>query len=74
DAGFAVEIAAQSLARFIWLEVESAGASDPDPIFSDNCFDLPAGRKAEVTVAAKGGWTLAKLRAALRARSIADSY
>jgi len=74
DAGFAVEITAQSLARFIWLELESESASDPTMIFSDNYLDLPAGRTAKVIIPATGGWTLERISAALRVRSVADSY
>ncbi len=74
DAGFAVEITAQNLARFVWLELESAGAGDPDLIFGDNYFDLPAGRTVKITVPAAEGWTLETLSAALRVRSVVDSY
>ncbi|MBN2003208.1 MAG: glycoside hydrolase family 2 protein [Anaerolineae bacterium] len=74
DAGFVVEITAQSLARFVWLELESGGAGDADLVLSDNYFDLPAGRTAKITIPASGNWELETLSAALHVRSIVDSY
>ena len=53
------------------LELSLAGA---DVIFSDNYFDLPAGRTVTVTCPLPAGWTLAQARAALTMRSVYDSY
>jgi beta-mannosidase len=59
----------QSLARFV--ELVLAGA---DVVFSDNFFDLPAGRPLTVTCALPEGWSLERARQALRVRSLYDSY
>ena len=64
-----IELAAKSLARFV--ELELAGA---DVVFSDNYFDLPAGRSVTVTCPLPEGWSLEQARAALRVRSLHDSY
>jgi beta-galactosidase/beta-glucuronidase len=83
--GFEIEVTAQRLARFVWLALEGA---DPwatsalseveglrtGPIFSDNYFDLPAGRAAVVTLPALEGWTAERVREALRVRSVVDSF
>jgi beta-mannosidase len=82
---FEIEVTAQRLARFVWLALEGA---DPwatsalseieefrtGPIFSDNYFDLPAGRAAVVTLPALEGWTAERVREALRVRSVVDSF
>jgi beta-mannosidase len=67
--GFEIEVTAQRLARFVWLALEGA-----DVVFSDNYFDLPAGRAAVVAVAAPEGWSVTSVQAALRVRSLTDSY
>ena len=64
-----VDVAARSLARLV--EVSLAGA---DVVFSDNYFDLPAGRLATVAAPWPAGWTLDQARAALSIRSVYDSY
>ncbi len=64
-----VDVAARSLARL--LEVSLDGT---DVVFSDNYFDLPAGRVATVSAPWPAGWTLAQARAALLIRSVYDSY
>ena len=69
DDVLSIEIKADSLARFIELEMEGA-----DIVFSDNYFDLPAGAAARITCALPDDWTLNKAQAALRARSLYDSY
>jgi beta-mannosidase len=69
EAGFAIEVTAKRLARFVWLELDGA-----DAIFSDNCFDLPAGRTVTVTLPALEGWTLQRVRESLRVRSLVDSF
>jgi len=63
------EVKAKSLARFV--ELALAGA---DAVFSDNYFDLPAGRTATVTCPLPAGWTLERARRALRVRSLYDSF
>jgi beta-mannosidase len=68
-AGLAIELTAQSLARLVELSLEGA-----DVVFSDNYFDLPAGRPVTVTCPLPAGWTLAQAQAALKLRSVYDSY
>ena len=60
---------AGSLARF--AELALAGV---DVVFSDNYFDLPAGRTVNVTCPVPPGWTLERARQALRVRSLYDSF
>jgi beta-mannosidase len=73
--GFAITVATENLARFVWLMLESADpALNTDVVFSDNYFDLPADRSVTVTIPAGEGWTLEKVQAALRVRSLVDSY
>jgi beta-mannosidase len=43
-------------------------------VFSDNYFDLPAGRTRVVSTPLPQGWTQQQARAALRMRSLFDSY
>jgi len=76
DGGFEIEVTAQRLARFVWLEVEGTDPSTTlrtGAIFSDNYFDLPAGRTATVTLPAPEGWTAERMRESLRVRSLVDS-
>jgi len=63
----AITLTAGALARFIELSLNGANV-----IFSDNYFDLPAGRTAQVTCPAPYGWTLDQARQALKMRSLAD--
>ena len=69
NGGFEVEITAQALARFVWLELDGA-----EVLFSDNYFDLPAGRTVMVTFTAPQGWTVDRVQQALRVRSLVDSF
>jgi len=69
DEGFEIEVAARRLARFVWLAL--AGI---EVVFSDNYFDLPAGRTATVTLPVLEGWTAERVREALRVRSLVDSF
>ncbi|MGQ9491302.1 MAG: beta-mannosidase [Anaerolineae bacterium] len=64
-----VELWARSLARLV--EVSLAGA---DVVFSDNYFELPAGRPVVVTCPLPAGWTLSQAQAALRVQSVYNSY
>jgi beta-mannosidase len=63
----AITLTAHTLARFIELSLSGASV-----IFSDNYFDLPAGRTAQVTSPVPDGWTLDQARRALKMRSLAD--
>ena len=67
DGGFAIELAAARLARFVWLTL---GA---DVVFSDNYFDLPAGRTVTVMLPALERWTAGRVRQSLRVRSLVDA-
>src|SRR5512136_713883 len=63
------EAKAKSLARFV--ELALAGV---DVVFSDNYFDVPAGRTVTVTCPLPQGWTLEQARRALRVRSLYNSF
>jgi beta-mannosidase len=68
-AQLTIELTAGSLARFVELELEGT-----DTVFSDNYFDIPAGRTVVITCPLPEGWDLRQARAALRVRSLRDSY
>ena len=65
----AIELSARSLARLV--ECSLTGA---DVIFSDNYFDLPAQRVISVTALLPAGWDLATAQAALKVRSVYNTY
>ncbi len=65
----AFEAKARSLARFV--ELKLAGA---DGVFSDNYFDVPAGRTVTVTCPLPQGWTLEQARRALHVQSLYNSF
>jgi beta-mannosidase len=67
STGLFIDISASALARFVCLSF-----SGGDAIFSDNFFDLPAGRTQRVTCSLPGGWTLEQARQNLQVRSLAD--
>lgn len=69
DRGGELEILmqARALARFVTLELPGA-----DVIFSDNFFDLPAGRPVSIRAPIPPGWTPGICRRALRVRTLAD--
>ena len=69
DGLLTIELSARSLARLV--ECSLAGA---DIVFSDNFFDLPARQVVRVTAPLPAGWDLAKARAALKVRSVYDTY
>lgn len=64
-----ITLSARSLARLVEVSLEGA-----DVVFSDNYFDLPAGRRVTVSCPLPAGWTLPQAQAALRVRSVFDSY
>ncbi|MGC9468307.1 MAG: beta-mannosidase [Anaerolineae bacterium] len=72
EGGFEIEVRAEKLARFVRLSLE--GADGTFGIFSDNYFDLPAGRSVRVTISAMVGWDLARVEEALHVTSLVDSY
>lgn len=64
-----VEVASRSLARHVEVSFEGA-----DVIFSDNYFDLPPGRTISVSCSLPDGWTPERAQAALKLRSVYDSF
>ncbi|HYF63158.1 MAG TPA: glycoside hydrolase family 2 protein, partial [Herpetosiphonaceae bacterium] len=68
-SALAITLRARSLARFVELAVEGA-----DGVFSDNYFDLPAGRTVSLSYPLPAGWTAEQAIAALSVRSLVDSY
>jgi beta-mannosidase len=69
DGLLTIELLARSLARLV--ECSLSGA---DVVFSDNYFDLPALRAVRVTAPLPQGWDLAAARAALKVRSVYNTY
>jgi beta-mannosidase len=82
DEGFEISATAERTARFVWLALEGIDSSstddlstfDPGPVFSDNYFDIPAGRTVTVQLPALDGWTVERVRESLRVRSLVDSF
>jgi beta-mannosidase len=64
-----IELASRSLARLVECALEGA-----DVVFSDNYFDLPAGRSVSIFAPLPAGWTPSQAQAALKVRSVYDSY
>lgn len=64
-----IELTSRSLARLVECTLEGS-----DVIFSDNYFDLPAGRTVNVFAPLPFGWTESRAKAALKVRSIYDSF
>jgi beta-mannosidase len=61
------------LARLVEVSLTGAPA-DGGVIFSDNYFDLPARKVISVTAPLPGGWDLAMAKAALKVRSVYNTY
>ena len=66
----AIAITAQSLARFVELKLDGA----PDVVFSDNYFDIPAGRTITITCPLPNRWTEAQAEKALQFYSLYQSF
>ena len=64
-----IELRANSLARLVELSLDGA-----DVVFSDNYFDLTAGRSVTVLCSLPVGWSASQAEAALRVRSVYDSF
>ena len=64
-----IELTSRSLARLVECSLEGA-----DVVFSDNYFDLPAGRAVTVSAPLPEGWTLSQMQAAFKVRSVYDSF
>jgi len=64
-----IDISAKQLARLVEVTIEGA-----DVVFSDNYFDIPAGRSVKLTATLPEGWTLAAVEKALKVKSVYDSF
>jgi beta-mannosidase len=64
-----IELTSTSLARLVECALEGE-----DVVFSDNYFDLPVGRAVTISAALPAGWTLSQAGAALKVRSVYDSF
>ena len=64
-----MEIRAVSLARFVELTFDGI-----DVVFSDSYFDLPAGRSMTVSAPLPSGWSVDQAHAALKTRSLFDTF
>ena len=62
-----VRLMSNTLLRGVELSVEGA-----DVVFSDNYFDLPAGRRVEVSFDLPAGWSVGQT--SVRVRSVVDTY
>jgi len=69
DDVITIELSACSLARLVECSLNGV-----EVIFSDNYFDLPAHKDISVTVPLPAGWDLTRARAALKVKSIYDTY
>ena len=69
DEQLHIELKSHSLARLVECALEGA-----DTVFSDNYFDLPAGRTVTISAPLPEGWTLSQVQAAFKVRSIYDSF
>jgi beta-mannosidase len=69
DGMLIILLKARSLALLV--EVTLRGT---DAVFSDNYFNLPAGRGVEICCRMPTGWTLEQAKTALQIRSVYDSY
>jgi beta-mannosidase len=69
DGQAIIVLTSSSLARLVELSL-----GDAIVVFSDNYFDLPAGRAVTITVPVPVGWTLDQVKAALTIRSVYDSF
>jgi beta-mannosidase len=64
-----MELTSRSLALSLELSLEGA-----DVVFSDNYFNLPAGRTTRVSCPMPTGWTLTQAKEAFHLCSVFDSY
>lgn len=66
---FLITLTARSLALLVEVSLP-----DSDVVFSDNYFNLPAGRTARISCPKPAGWTLSKAQQGIRIFSVYDSY
>ena len=69
DGQLKFDLTAKSLARFVELKLTGA-----DVVFSDNYFDVLAGRTVSVTCPLPSGWTLDQAQKALQVQSLYNSF
>jgi len=69
DDQVVIELRADTLARFVEIAFDGA-----DAIFSDNYFDVPAGRSRTVTATLPAGWTTEQATQAIQVRSLYDAF
>jgi len=69
EGKLSIELSSQSLARLVECRFEGV-----DVVFSDNYFDLPAGRRIRIQAALPPEWTLKQVKERLKVRSVYDSY
>lgn len=69
DKQLRIEVSASKLARLVELTIE-----DVDVVFSDNYFDLPAGRSVTLTSEMPENCTLPQVEKAIKVKSVYDSY
>lgn len=63
------ELSSKSLALLVEVSL-----TDADVVFSDNYFNLPAGRRVRISCPLPEGWTLSRARKAFCLYSVYDSY
>jgi beta-mannosidase len=68
-----IQLSARSLARLVECSLAGAPAKG-GVVFSDNYFDVPAHQVIRVTAPLPAGWDLASAKAALRVRSVYNTY
>ena len=69
DQHLILDLTARSMARYVELSLEGV-----DVVFSDNYFDLPAGRTVSLSGELPPGWSLDQAKAALSVRSLYNSF
>lgn len=69
DGQLLVKLVARSLALLVELSLTGA-----EVVFSDNYFNLPAGRAIQVSCSLPAGWTLSEAEKQLRVFSVYNSY
>ncbi len=69
DDGLNIDLTAKQLARFVEVSLKNT-----DIVFSDNYFDLPAGRMVTISIPPLPGWTVKKVQENLNIVSLIDTY
>jgi beta-mannosidase len=64
-----LELSSNSLVLLLECSLEGS-----DVVFSDNYFNLPAGRRVAIRCSLPAGWTVEQARQALRLFSVYDSF